>query len=170
MLPPSRFNADGLDFFFVCSFVTRAAIGYVWIASVTTVAPTIINRSISIPIILVTAAMVAETCIICARFINGDSPGKRGVIRGYINCIPYGASVTVHFELQLSNLVADKLDVEASGKPGFKVDGATSCTVAVLPGHRIRDIFVRACSTALTHRRVRVVLVHIHVEVATSEV
>jgi len=115
-------------------------------------------------------AMVAETSIICARFINGDTPGNRSTISGYIHCIPYGASVTVRFELQLSNLVADKLDVIASSILGSSVGGATSFTVAVLPGHRIRDIFVRACSTALIHRPVGVVLEQIDVEVTTGEV
>jgi len=156
----------------VITFVTRAAIGYVWIASGTTVAVAIIPS-----ICQSAAAMVAETCIICAvlhgaRFINGDTPVNRGVIRGYINCIPYGASVTVRLELQLSNLlVADKLEVEARKKVGFNIGGATSCTVAILLGQCIRDIiFDWACSIALPHLSVRAVIEHIHVEVATSEV
>jgi len=120
--------------------------------------------------------MVAETCIICAvlhgaRFITEDTPVNIGAISGYINCIPYGASVTVFVELQLSNLVAHKLEVQARSKVGVNDGGATSCTVAILLGQCIRDnILDKACSSALSHQLVRVMLEHRHVEVATSEV
>jgi hypothetical protein len=102
--------------------------------------------------------------------INDDTPVNEGFISGYINCIPYGASVTVCFKLSLSNLVADKLDLEAFRNVGDNGYGATPCTVAVLPSHRARDIFVRACNAALTHCIVRAVFDQINVEATTSEV
>ena len=92
------------------------------------------------------------------------------MISCYINCISYGASVTVRFELRLPNLVADTYHIEAGTKPRDIVSGATSFTIAFLPGHCICGIFINACSPALTHGIVGVVLEHIHVEVATSEV
>jgi hypothetical protein len=79
--------------------------------------------------------------------------------------------IIVLFEFWFSNLLADKLDLEGGsslGGVGANKGGATSCAVAVLPSHPARDVFVRTCSTALSHR---IVLVkHVHVEVATGEV
>jgi hypothetical protein len=120
--------------------------------------------------------MVAETCIICPvlqgasgdGLINEDSPFSIGVISGYDNCIPYGALVIiVRFDLLIPHLVADKLDIEAA-RHGVDGGGATPYTIAVLPSHPVRDTFVRACNTALTHRIVCVK--HEHEHVATSEV
>lgn len=124
---------------------------------------------------------MAETCITCPvlkgvivivdGFIGNDTPGDFSGISGYIYCVPYGASVVVAcFEFWFSNLVAvDKLDLQAGSILGHNVHGATPCTVAVMPSHRVRDIFVRACNGAATHRLVGVKIEHVHVEVTTSE-
>ena len=119
----------------------RATIGYVWVTTVPIFTTTLITR-VRCEMTVVVALAVSTYTGICRPIItqgagtcrlihNSPRDARRGV--GYLDAVPQCARGS-----ELAATVEDKLQLDGA-EISTELDGATSCAIAVLLGHLVRD-------------------------------